>query len=111
MLVSTALVLVMTPALGFIYGGMVRAKNALNTIMIRFSDFSFDSLAWALVGYSLAFTDGSNWIGGLGFGFISNVGLEAKGKIPHVLFMSYQGPFAVITAALVSGAIVERMKF
>src|SRR5688500_5247445 len=111
MLVSTALVLVMTPALGFFYGGMVRAKNALNTIMMSFTALGFVGLAWALVGYSLAFADGSGWIGGLGFGFLSGVGLEAKGTIPHVLFMSYQGTFAVITAALVSGAIVERMKF
>jgi Amt family ammonium transporter len=111
MLVATALVLLMTPALGFFYGGMVRAKNALNTIMMSFTALGFVGLAWALVGYSLAFADGSGWIGGLGFGFLSGVGLEAKGTIPHVLFMSYQGTFAVITAALVSGAIVERMKF
>jgi Amt family ammonium transporter len=111
MLVATALVLLMTPALGFFYGGMVRAKNALNTIMMSFTALGFVGLAWALVGYSLAFAEGSSWIGGLGFGFLSGVGLEAKGTIPHVLFMSYQGTFAVITAALVSGAIVERMKF
>jgi Amt family ammonium transporter len=111
MLVATALVLLMTPALGFFYGGMVRAKNALNTIMMSFTALGFVGLAWALVGYSLAFADGSSWIGGFGFGFLSGVGLEAKGTIPHVLFMSYQGTFAVITAALVSGAIVERMKF
>jgi len=111
MLIATALVLVMTPALGFFYGGMVRAKNALNTIMMSFTALGFVGLAWALIGYSLAFADGSSWIGGLGFGFLSGVGLEAKGTIPHVLFMSYQGTFAVITAALVSGAIVERMRF
>jgi ammonium transporter, Amt family len=111
MLVATALVLVMTPALGFFYGGMVRAKNALNTIMMSFTALGFVGLAWALIGYSLAFAEGSSWIGGLDFGFLSGVGLEAKGTIPHVLFMSYQGTFAVITAALVSGAIVERMKF
>ena len=111
MLVSTALVLLMTPALGFFYGGMVRAKNALNTIMMSFMALGFVGLAWALVAYSLAFADGYGWIGGTGFSFLSGVGLEAKGTIPHVLFMAYQGTFAVITAALVSGAIVERMRF
>ena len=111
MLISTALVLVMTPALGFFYGGMVRAKNALNTMMMSFMALGFVGLAWALIGYSLAFADGSGWIGGAGFSLLSGVGLEAKGSIPHVLFMAYQGTFAVITAALVSGAIVERMRF
>ncbi|MEO7822842.1 MAG: ammonium transporter [Gemmatimonadaceae bacterium] len=111
MLMSTALVLVMTPALGFFYGGLVRAKNALNTMMMSYMALGFVGLAWALIGYSLAFADGSSWIGGAGFSLLSNVGLEAKGSIPHVLFMAYQGTFAVITAALVSGAIVERMRF
>src|ERR1051326_7453894 len=80
LLISTALVLMMTPALGFFYGGMGRAKNALNTPMISFS---------ALRG----------------------VGLGAQGTIPHLLFFAYQGTFAIITAALISGAIVERMRF
>jgi ammonium transporter, Amt family len=111
MLISTALVLLMTPALGFFYGGMVRAKNALNTIMMSFMALGFVGLAWALIAYSLAFADGYGWIGGTGFSFLSGVGVEAKGSIPHVLFMAYQGTFAVITAALVSGAIVERMRF
>ncbi len=111
MLISTALVLVMTPALGFFYGGLVRAKNALNTMMMSFMALGFVGLAWALIGYSLAFADGSSWIGGTGFSLLSGVGLEAKGSIPHVLFMAYQGTFAIITAALVSGAIVERMRF
>lgn len=111
MLVATAMVLVMTPALGFFYGGMVRAKNALNTLMMSFTALGFVGLAWALIGYSLAFAEGYDWIGGFGFSFLSNVRLEARGSIPHVLFMAYQGTFAIITAALVSGAIVERMRF
>ncbi len=111
MLMSTALVLLMTPALGFFYGGLVRAKNALNTMMMSFMALGFVGLAWALIAYSLAFAEGSSWIGGTGFSLLSGVGLEAKGSIPHVLFMAYQGTFAVITAALVSGAIVERMRF
>jgi ammonium transporter, Amt family len=111
MLIATALVLVMTPALGFFYGGMVRAKNALNTMMMSYVALGFVGIAWALLGYSLAFADGGGFLGDLRFAFLRNVGLEAKGTIPHILFASYQGTFAVITAALISGAIVERMRF
>jgi ammonium transporter, Amt family len=111
MLIATALVLVMTPALGFFYGGMVRAKNALNTMMMSYVALGFVGIAWALLGYSLAFADGGGFLGDLRFAFLRNVGLDAKGTIPHILFASYQGTFAVITAALISGAIVERMRF
>jgi Amt family ammonium transporter len=111
MLVATALVLSMTPALGFFYGGMVRAKNALNTMMMSFSALGFVGLAWALVGYSLAFSSGNGALGGVDRALLRGVGLEAQGTIPHVLFMAYQGTFAIITAALISGAIVERMRF
>jgi Amt family ammonium transporter len=111
MLVATALVLLMTPALGFFYGGLVRAKNALNTLMMSFAALGFVGIGWALVGYSLAFAPGSSWIGDLSRALLRGVGLEAQGSIPHVLFMVYQGTFAIITAALISGAIVERMQF
>jgi Amt family ammonium transporter len=111
MLISTALVLLMTPALAFFYGGLVRSKNSLNTMMMSFISLGFVGVLWALVGYSLAFSTGNDWIGDLSFGFLHGVGLEAKGTIPHALFMSYQGTFAIITAALISGAIVERMRF
>ena len=111
MLVATAMVLVMTPALGFFYGGMVRAKNALNTMMMSYVALGFVGIAWALIGYSLAFDSNGGLLGGLDYAFFRGVGLEAKGSIPHVLFASYQGTFAVITAALISGAIVERMRF
>jgi Amt family ammonium transporter len=111
MLVATAMVLLMTPALGFFYGGLVRSKNALNTMMMSVSALGFVGLAWALGGYSLAFGAGSPWLGDLSRALLSGVGLEAKGSIPHVLFMAYQGTFAIITAALISGAIVERMRF
>jgi Amt family ammonium transporter len=111
MLISTALVLLMTPALAFFYGGLVRSKNALNTMMMSFISLGFVGVLWALLGYSLAFSTGNDWIGDLSNVFLSGVGLEAKGTIPHALFMSYQGTFAIITAALISGAIVERMKF
>lgn len=111
MLISTALVLLMTPALGLFYGGMVRAKNALNTLMMSFTALGFAGVGWAVLGYSLAFHTGSPWLGGLGHALLNGVGLEAKGSIPHLLFMAFQGSFAILAAALVSGAVVERMRF
>jgi Amt family ammonium transporter len=111
MLAATALVLLMTPALGFFYGGLVRSKNALNTLMMSVSALGFVGLSWALAGYSLAFAPGTSVLGDLSRIGLRGVGLEAQGTIPHVLFMAYQGTFAIITAALISGAIVERMAF
>jgi ammonium transporter, Amt family len=111
MLVSAALVLLMTPALAFFYGGLVRSKNALNTMMMSFVSLGFVGVLWAVVGYSLAFAPGGPLIGDLSRLFLRGVGLEPQGTIPHVLFMAYQGTFAIITAALISGAIVERMRF
>jgi Amt family ammonium transporter len=111
MLISTALVLLMTPALGFFYGGLVRSKNALNTLMMSVAALGFVGVTWALLGYSLAFSAGNDWIGDLSRFGLRGVNLEPQGTIPHVLFMAYQGTFAIITAALISGAIVERMAF
>jgi len=111
MLVSTALVLLMTPALAFFYGGLVRSKNALNTMMMSFISLGFIGVMWAVVGYSLSFAPGNNYIGDLSRFALKGVGLEAQGTIPHYLFMAYQGTFCIITAALISGAIVERMRF
>ena len=116
MLISTALVLLMTPALAFFYGGLVRSKNALNTMMMSFISLGFVGVLWAIVGYSLALTAGNNWIGDLSLAFLNGVGLEATGAvlpitIPHALYMAYQATFCIITAALISGAIVERMRF
>src|SRR6476620_6582135 len=113
MLISTALVLLMTPALAFFYGGLVRSKNSLNTMMMSFISLGFVGVLWALVGYTLAFSTGNNWIGDLSNAFLRGVGLDVRPTttIPHALFMSYQGTFAIITAALISGAIVERMRF
>ena len=111
MLIATAMVLVMTPALGFFYGGMVRAKNTLNTMMMSYVALGFVGIAWAFIGYSLAFSEGGALVGNFRYSFLSNVGIEPHGTIPHVLFASYQGTFAIITAALISGAIVERMRF
>jgi len=111
MLVACGLVLLMTPALAFFYGGLVRAKNALNTMVMSFAALAVVGVAWAVAGYSLAFAPGNAWIGGLDHLLLAGVGLEAKGTIPHLLFFAYQGTFAIITAALISGAIVERMRF
>jgi Amt family ammonium transporter len=111
MLVSTALVLLMTPALAFFYGGLVRNKNSLNTMMMSFVALGVVGVTWAVAGYSLALAEGGPLLGGLGYLGLNGVGTEAKGTIPHVLFMAYQGTFAIITAALISGAVVERMRF
>ena len=114
MLLSTALVLLMTPALGFFYGGLVRSKNALNTMMMSVASLGFVGVAWVLLGYSLSFAPGTPGVGGLSWALLSGVGLDpgpAAATIPHLLFAVYQGTFAIITAALISGAIVERMRF
>ena len=111
MLVATALVLLMTPALAFFYGGLVRSKNALNTMMMSVISLGFVGILWAVFGYSLAFGSGSAWLGDTSKMFLRGVGLEPQGTIPHILFMAFQGTFAIITAALISGAIVERMRF
>jgi ammonium transporter, Amt family len=111
MLISTALVLLMTPALAFFYGGLARSKNALNTMMMSFISLGFVGVAWALIGYTLAFSGSNQWIGDFANVFLNGVGLEAKGTIPHMLFMAFQGTFCIITAALISGAIIERMRF
>jgi Amt family ammonium transporter len=116
MLVATALVLLMTPALAFFYGGLVRSKNALNTMMMSFISLGFVGILWALFGYSLAFTAGNSWIGDTSAFFLKGVGIDlpapiSTALIPHVLFMCFQGTFCIITAALISGAIVERMRF
>jgi Amt family ammonium transporter len=111
MLVATALVLLMTPALAFFYGGLVRSKNSLNTMMMSFTALGAVGLVWALGGYSLAFAEGNAMIGGTANFFLNGIGVGAQGTIPQVLFLVYQGTFAIITAALISGAVVERMRF
>jgi Amt family ammonium transporter len=111
MLIATALVLLMTPALAFFYGGLVRSRNVLNTMMMSFISLGFVGVLWAVIGYSLAFAPGGTLIGDTSRAFLRGVGLEPQGSIPHLLFMCYQGTFAIITAALISGAIVERMRF
>jgi ammonium transporter, Amt family len=111
MMVSTALVVLMTPALGFFYAGLVRGKNTLNTLMMSVVSLGFVGIAWVSAGYSIAFAGDRPFLGGAAHLFLRGVGLEAHGTIPHLLFMAYQGSFAIITAALISGAIVERIRF
>jgi Amt family ammonium transporter len=111
MLVACAMVLLMTPALAFFYGGLVRSKNTLNTMMMSFASLGVVGIVWVLAGYSLAFAPGTAWLGGTAHMLLAGVGLEPNGTIPHVLFMAYQGTFAIITAALISGAVVERIRF
>ena len=111
MLVSTALVLLMTPALAFFYGGLVRSKNALNTMMMSFVALGPVAVVWAIVGYSIAFAPGTPVFGSMAYVGLRGVGMEAQGAIPHLLFMTFQGTFAIITAALISGAVVERLRF
>lgn len=113
-LTSSALVLLMTPGLALFYGGMVRAKNVLSTFMHSFMALGIVTVAWVTVGYSLAFgpTQGG-YVGGLDHLFLQGVGLTPREgtTIPHLVFMAFQMMFAIITAALISGAYAERMKF
>jgi Amt family ammonium transporter len=115
MLVSSALVLMMTgPALALFYGGLVRRKNVLGTMMQSFALMAIVSVLWAVVGYSLAFDVGNPFIGGFRFAFLNGVGAEPSeyaATIPHTLWMIYQMMFAIITPALICGAYAERMKF
>jgi ammonium transporter, Amt family len=112
MSLSTALVLLMTPALAFFYAGLVRSKNSLNTLMMSFVSLGVVGIAWALFGFSLAFGKGGALIGDTSAFFLRGVEFGVgTGTIPDLLFMAYQGTFAIITAALISGAIVERMDF
>ncbi|MFZ4793532.1 MAG: ammonium transporter [Blastocatellia bacterium] len=115
MLVCSALVLMMTgPGLALFYGGLVRRKNVLATMMQSFIMMAVITVLWALVGYSLAFAKGSPFIGGLDFLFLKGVGTAPSGyaaTIPHLTFMVFQLMFAIITPALITGAFAERMKF
>jgi Amt family ammonium transporter len=113
MLVATALVLMMTPALGLFYAGLVRAKNALNTFMMTLAALAVVTVSWAAVGYSLAFDRGNGVIGGFRYVFLQHVGFEPRPgtTIPHLLFFAFEASFCIITAALLAGAVVERMRF
>ena len=126
MLISSALVMLMTPGLAFFYGGFVRSHNILNTLMMSFVLMAIVGVTWVLWGYSLSFAPGLPFIGGLQWLGLNGVSLETTGylkgsapadvvsyagTIPHQAFMIYQAMFAIITPALISGAIAERMSF
>ena len=111
-LTSSALVLMMTgPGLALFYGGLVRQRNVLGTMMQSFAMMALMTLLWAIYGYSLAFAEGNAFVGGFGHAFLNGVGMEPNGSIPHLTFMVFQLMFAIITPALISGAFAERMKF
>jgi len=116
MMVSAAFVLLMTgPGLALFYGGLVRRKNMLSTMMQSFAMMGLITLLWALVSYSLAFSPGNWFIGGFSYMFLHGVGLTPEPAyaptIPHQTYMIYQLMFAIITPALITGAFAERMKF
>ncbi len=114
-LVSAALVMLMTPGLAFFYGGMVRRKNVLGVLMQCFACLSIISLIWVIYGYSLAFSKGNGFIGGLEWFMLKGVGAEANADyaatIPHGAFVTFQMMFAIITPAVLLGSFVERVKF
>ena len=113
MLAATAMVLLMTPALGLFYAGLVRSKNTLNTFMMSIAAIAMATIAWALVGYSLAFDPGNGFIGGLGHVLLKGVAFAPRPgtSIPQLVFFCFQAAFCIVTVALVSGAVVERMRF
>src|SRR5438093_8602498 len=115
MLASAALVMFMTPGLAFFYGGLVRAKNVLGTVMQSFVALGLVTVLWALIGYTLAFgPDKGGLIGGLRFAGLAGVGAEPSiyaPTVPATTYMVFQLMFAIITPALIAGAFAERMKF
>jgi ammonium transporter, Amt family len=113
MLTATALVLLMTIGLGLFYAGLVRSKNTLNTFMMCVASIAIAVVTWAAVGYSFAFDDGNWFIGGFDHAFLKDVTFEPRDgtTIPHLVFFAFQATFCIITVALVSGAVVERMRF
>jgi Amt family ammonium transporter len=113
MMGATALVLLMTPALGLFYAGFVRSKNTLNTFMMCVAAIAVAAVTWAAIGYSFAFGSANEIIGGFDYALMKDVTSEPlEGQtIPHLLFFAYQATFCIITVALISGAVVERMRF
>ncbi len=116
MMISTALVLLMTPAgLALFYGGMTRSKNVLNTYAMVLGAFAVAFIAWIVAGYSMAFGDGGSlqsFIGGFGNAFLSGISWnDLSGTYPTYVFVVFQGTFAAITVAIASGSVIERMKF
>lgn len=111
-IVCAAMVMIMTPGLALFYGGMVRKKNVLSTIMLSFITLCVITIVWSLYGYTLAFgTDVNSIVGSLDYLFLKGVGQDPIGTIPHFIFMAFQLMFALITIAIISGSIAERMRF
>jgi len=111
-LISSALVLLMLPGLALFYGGLVQRKNVLSSMMHSFVAMGVMALEWVLIGYSLAFADGNWFVGGLGHVFLKGIDVySVTGTIPTYAYVAFQGMFAIITPALISGAIVGRVKF
>src|ERR1700722_1603217 len=114
-LTSAALVMLMVPGLAFFYGGLVRGKSSLNTMMMSVTALALVSVQWLLFGYSLSFAPGTPLLGSLAWWGYAGVGLNAQplyaATIPHLAFAAFQTMFAGITIALVSGAVVERIRF
>jgi Amt family ammonium transporter len=116
MLMATALVLLMTPGVAFFYGGMVPLRSVISTKLQSFAAMGFVTLVWAICGYSLVFSgNGNGFIGNFDYFLLSGVGMEPHETygttIPHVLFMLFQATFAIITPALITGAVAERVRF
>ncbi|MBP7792125.1 MAG: ammonium transporter [Candidatus Goldbacteria bacterium] len=113
-LISSALVMLMTPGLAFFYGGMVRKKNILSVLMQCFTILALISIQWVLFGYSIAFSKGNGFFGYLEWFGLKNIGFGTgpySDTIPHIIFVMFQAMFAIITPALIVGTFVERMKF
>ncbi len=111
MLAASALVLFMTPGLAFFYGGLARSRNVVSTIMLSFMSMAVVSVVWVLWGYSIAFGPGSALVGDLSLLGLSGLELDDGGEIPELLVVVFQMMFAIITPALITGAVVERFKF
>lgn len=113
MLMATAMVMLMTPAgLALFYGGLSRSKSVMNTVGMSYISFCVASVVWVVIGYSLAFSKGTPYLGGFDFFLMENIKItDIQGTIPTLLFAVFQGTFAAIAVAIVSGSVVERLKF
>ncbi len=111
MIVAAALVLFMTPGLAFFYGGLTRSQSVLNTMMMSFISIGLVFVIWMLGGYSIAFTEGNKFFGGLSAFGLNGLAGQLSGTIPSYVFAAFQAMFAIIALALISGAVIERMRF
>ncbi|MCX6524912.1 MAG: hypothetical protein NTX58_09160, partial [Actinobacteria bacterium] len=111
-LIASALVLFMTPGLAFFYGGMDRSRNVLNMLMMNFWCLLTIPILWVIIGYSIAGGDtDASWFGGFDAAFLNNINIASGDGVGGLLTVIFLGMFAVITPALISGAVADRMKF